>query len=44
MRFLQTLADVGSSNNTTIVLPVPMELAATFLGHSNSQPKIATGG
>ncbi len=44
MRFLQTLADVGSSNNTTIVLPVPMELAATFLGHSNSQPKIAAGG
>jgi regulator of protease activity HflC (stomatin/prohibitin superfamily) len=34
MRFLQTLADVGSGNNntTTIVLPIPMELAATFLG------------
>jgi regulator of protease activity HflC (stomatin/prohibitin superfamily) len=44
MRFLQTLADVGSSNNTTIVLPVPMELAATFLGHPNSQRQIATSG
>ncbi|MEX0687907.1 MAG: slipin family protein [Pirellulales bacterium] len=31
MRFLQTLADVGAANNTTIVLPIPMELAATFL-------------
>jgi len=31
MRFLQTLSDVGSANNTTIVLPIPMELAATFL-------------
>jgi regulator of protease activity HflC (stomatin/prohibitin superfamily) len=32
MRFLQTLADIGSTNNTTIVLPIPMELASTFLG------------
>jgi len=31
MRFLQTLSDVGAANNTTIVLPIPMELAATFL-------------
>jgi hypothetical protein len=34
MRFLQTLSDVGSANNTTIVLPIPMELAATFLNSS----------
>lgn len=34
MRFLQTLSDVGSANNTTIVLPIPMELASTFLNSS----------
>ena len=31
MRFLQTLVEVGSENNTTIVFPVPLELASTFL-------------
>ncbi len=31
MRFLQTLVDVGAENNTTIVFPVPVELASTFL-------------
>lgn len=31
MRFLQTLVDVGAENNTTIVFPVPIELASTFL-------------
>jgi regulator of protease activity HflC (stomatin/prohibitin superfamily) len=36
MRFLQTLADIGSANNTTIVLPIPMELAATFLDRAGS--------
>jgi regulator of protease activity HflC (stomatin/prohibitin superfamily) len=44
MRFLQTLADVGSSNNTTIVLPIPMELAATFLNHQGPPRQIAAGG
>ncbi len=31
MRFLQTLVEVGAENNTTIVFPVPIELASTFL-------------
>mgnify|MGYP005848263253 CR=1 FL=1 len=31
MRFLQTLGDVGSENNTTVVLPVPVDLLSTFL-------------
>jgi regulator of protease activity HflC (stomatin/prohibitin superfamily) len=31
MRFLQTLADVGSENNTTIVFPVPIDLFTPFL-------------
>ncbi len=30
MRFLQTLVDVGAENNTTIVFPVPIELAGAF--------------
>jgi regulator of protease activity HflC (stomatin/prohibitin superfamily) len=30
MRFLQTLADVGTENNTTIVFPVPIDLFSVF--------------
>ena len=31
MRFLQTLVEVGAENNSTIVFPVPLELARTFM-------------
>jgi regulator of protease activity HflC (stomatin/prohibitin superfamily) len=31
MRFLQTLSEVGSENNTTIVFPVPIELFRPFV-------------
>lgn len=31
MRFLQTLTDVGSENNTTIVFPLPIDLFEMFL-------------
>ncbi len=31
MRFLQTLVEVGSENNTTVVFPVPLDLPAPFL-------------
>jgi regulator of protease activity HflC (stomatin/prohibitin superfamily) len=30
MRFLQTLVEVGSENNTTIVFPVPIDLLSPF--------------
>ncbi len=30
MRFLQTLVEVGSENNTTLVFPVPLELGKAF--------------
>ena len=30
MRFLQTLADVGKENNTTIVFPIPIDLLSLF--------------
>jgi regulator of protease activity HflC (stomatin/prohibitin superfamily) len=36
MRFLQTLVEVGAENNTTIVFPVPIELASTFLTSASS--------
>lgn len=36
MRFLQTLADVGSENNTTIVFPLPIDLFAPFLKHAET--------
>ena len=42
MRFLQTLVQVGAENNTTIVFPVPLELASTFLKSpavTNGKPK-----
>jgi regulator of protease activity HflC (stomatin/prohibitin superfamily) len=42
MRFLQTLVEVGAENNTTVVFPVPLELANTFLQgtpHGNGKPR-----
>jgi regulator of protease activity HflC (stomatin/prohibitin superfamily) len=30
MRFLQTLADVGTENNTTLVFPIPIDLLSVF--------------
>jgi regulator of protease activity HflC (stomatin/prohibitin superfamily) len=42
MRFLQTLVEVGAENNTTIVFPVPLELAGTFLQgahRTNGKPR-----
>jgi regulator of protease activity HflC (stomatin/prohibitin superfamily) len=42
MRFLQTLVEVGAENNTTLVFPVPLELASTFLSgapHTNGKPR-----
>ncbi len=34
MRFLQTLAEVGSENNTTIVFPMPIELLSAFVSQA----------
>ena len=30
LRFLQTLAKVGTENNSTVILPIPIDLLATF--------------
>ena len=44
MRFLQTLADVGSENNTTIVFPLPIDLFTPFLSQveTNGGPRQST--
>ncbi len=44
MRFLQTLADVGSENNTTIVFPLPIDLFSPFLNQAetNGGPRQST--
>lgn len=39
MRFLQTLADVGTENNTTVVFPVPIELFSTLLNKNSETNK-----
>jgi len=31
LRYLQTLADIGTEKNTTIVFPLPMDMIAPFL-------------
>ena len=38
MRFLQTLADVGAENNTTIVFPVPIDLIGALLKNGRAEP------
>lgn len=39
MRFLQTLSDVGSENNTTIVFPLPVDLFEMFTSGGRRMPK-----
>jgi regulator of protease activity HflC (stomatin/prohibitin superfamily) len=41
MRFLQTLADVGSENNTTIVFPLPIDLFEMFTAGARGRPSPA---
>jgi regulator of protease activity HflC (stomatin/prohibitin superfamily) len=31
LRFLQTLTEVGTENNSTVIVPIPIDLLATFL-------------
>lgn len=42
MRFLQTLVDVGSENNSTIVFPLPIDLFSVFL-QQNKQSEAGSG-
>lgn len=42
MRFLQTLVDVGSENNTTIVFPIPIDLFSGFFKKDGGEDRSAT--
>jgi len=37
LRYLQTLAELGSEKNTTIVFPIPVELLSTLMGKSGGK-------
>ncbi|SHK88434.1 slipin family protein [Rhodothermus profundi] len=43
MRFLQTLVEVGSENNTTIVFPIPLELVRPLLAPQQGKSQEKTG-
>jgi regulator of protease activity HflC (stomatin/prohibitin superfamily) len=38
LRYLQTLVEIGSEKNTTIVFPLPMELTSAFAGLASKLP------
>jgi regulator of protease activity HflC (stomatin/prohibitin superfamily) len=38
LRFLQTLVEIGTEKNTTIVLPIPIELFRPILEATTSKP------
>jgi regulator of protease activity HflC (stomatin/prohibitin superfamily) len=42
LRFLQTLTEVATENNSTILFPIPIDLLTPFL-HRN-QPAVGSGG
>ena len=37
LRYLQTLLEIGSSNNSTIVFPAPIDLLRPFLERSEAE-------
>jgi regulator of protease activity HflC (stomatin/prohibitin superfamily) len=39
LRYLQTLAELGSSQSTTIVFPAPIDIISTFLPGQGEQPR-----
>jgi len=39
LRYLQTLAEIGTERNTTIVFPIPIELLSVLLGRSAASSK-----
>lgn len=42
LRYLQTLVEIGTEKNTTVVFPIPVELLSALLGKAGAPP--ATGG
>jgi regulator of protease activity HflC (stomatin/prohibitin superfamily) len=43
LRYLQTLAEIGTERNTTIVFPIPVELLSALFGKTTNPPKPAGG-
>jgi regulator of protease activity HflC (stomatin/prohibitin superfamily) len=41
MRYLQTLVEIGTENNTTTIFPMPMEFLETFLPRPNRASDVA---
>jgi hypothetical protein len=39
LRYLQTLTEVASENNSTTVFPLPIDLLTPFLKGAESKPK-----
>jgi regulator of protease activity HflC (stomatin/prohibitin superfamily) len=39
LRYLQTLLEIGSSQNTTVVFPLPLDMLEPFLGGSGPNPR-----
>ncbi len=39
LRYLQTLLEIGSNQNTTVVFPLPMDVLEPFLGGGGERPK-----
>jgi regulator of protease activity HflC (stomatin/prohibitin superfamily) len=44
LRYLQTLVEIGSEKNTTIVFPLPIELLSTLVGKGSTPAKSAPAG
>jgi hypothetical protein len=42
LRFLQTLSEVATENNSTILFPIPIDLLTPFL--RSNQPAVSSGG
>jgi len=43
LRYLQTLVEIGTEKNTTVVFPVPVELLSALLGKFGAAPKLDEG-
>jgi regulator of protease activity HflC (stomatin/prohibitin superfamily) len=41
LRYLQTLLEIGSNQNTTVVFPLPLDMLEPFLGGSGPNPRPA---
>ena len=39
LRYLQTLLEIGSNQNTTVVFPLPMDLLEAFIGRARAAPR-----